>query len=104
MLHTLGQNSNVGKLKTLSGALDTMVRTKHAFQLIRKDLAEEFDQVVQRRLSSVFMCLKLNGEYVHGRGCVCIVCICIYKHTQMCALHKNTLSWNCCFYSKYFFP
>ncbi|KAB0346231.1 hypothetical protein FD754_011088 [Muntiacus muntjak] len=38
------QNSNVGKLKTLSGALDIMVRTKHAFQLIRKELAEEFDQ------------------------------------------------------------
>ncbi|XP_059981541.1 erythroid differentiation-related factor 1 isoform X6 [Lagenorhynchus albirostris] len=38
------QNSNIGKLKTLSGALDIMVRTKHAFQLIRKELVEEFDQ------------------------------------------------------------
>ncbi|XP_037660267.1 erythroid differentiation-related factor 1 isoform X2 [Choloepus didactylus] len=38
------QNSNVGKLKTLSGALDIMVRTKHAFQLIKKELIEEFDQ------------------------------------------------------------
>nr|XP_040128387.1 erythroid differentiation-related factor 1 [Ictidomys tridecemlineatus] len=38
------QNSNVGKLKTLSGALDIMVRTEHAFQLIRKELVEEFDQ------------------------------------------------------------
>ncbi|XP_077619041.1 erythroid differentiation-related factor 1, partial [Crocuta crocuta] len=38
------QNSNVGKLKTLSGALDIMVRTKHAFQLLRKELVEEFDQ------------------------------------------------------------
>ncbi|KFO38264.1 Erythroid differentiation-related factor 1 [Fukomys damarensis] len=38
------QNSNVGKLKTLSGALDIMVRTEHAFQLIRKELMEEFDQ------------------------------------------------------------
>uniref|UniRef100_A0A8C2SKL1 Erythroid differentiation regulatory factor 1 n=2 Tax=Capra hircus TaxID=9925 RepID=A0A8C2SKL1_CAPHI len=38
------QNSNVGKLKTLSGALDIMVRTKHAFQLIRKELVEEFEQ------------------------------------------------------------
>ncbi|XP_054975276.1 erythroid differentiation-related factor 1 isoform X2 [Sorex araneus] len=35
------QNSNVGKLKTLSGALDVMVRTKHAFQLIQKELEEE---------------------------------------------------------------
>ncbi|KAM7073445.1 erythroid differentiation-related factor 1 isoform 3-T3 [Molossus nigricans] len=38
------QNSNVGKLKTLSGALDVMVRTRHAFQLIRKELAEELGQ------------------------------------------------------------
>ncbi|XP_069844378.1 erythroid differentiation-related factor 1 isoform X4 [Dipodomys merriami] len=38
------QNSNVGKLKTLSGALDIMVRTEHAFQLIQKELMEEFDQ------------------------------------------------------------
>lgn len=45
MLNTLGQNSNVGKLKTLSGALDIMVRTKHAFQLIRKELVEELAQV-----------------------------------------------------------
>lgn len=41
----LGQNSNVGKLKTLSGALDIMVRTEHAFQLIQKELVEECDQV-----------------------------------------------------------
>ncbi|ELW69683.1 Erythroid differentiation-related factor 1 [Tupaia chinensis] len=38
------QNSNVGKLKTLTGALDIMVRTEHAFQLIRKELIEEFEQ------------------------------------------------------------
>ncbi|XP_049711001.1 erythroid differentiation-related factor 1 isoform X2 [Elephas maximus indicus] len=38
------QNSNVGKLKTLSGALDIMVRTKHAFHLIKKELMEELDQ------------------------------------------------------------
>uniref|UniRef100_A0A1D5QQB2 Erythroid differentiation regulatory factor 1 n=1 Tax=Macaca mulatta TaxID=9544 RepID=A0A1D5QQB2_MACMU len=38
------QNSNVGKLKTLSGALDIMVRTEHAFQLIQKELVEEFGQ------------------------------------------------------------
>nr|KAF6424812.1 erythroid differentiation regulatory factor 1 [Molossus molossus] len=38
------QNSNVGKLKTLSGALDVMVRTRHAFQLIRKELGEERGQ------------------------------------------------------------
>ncbi|XP_006104043.1 erythroid differentiation-related factor 1 [Myotis lucifugus] len=38
------QNSNVGKLKTLSGALDIMVRTKHAFQLLRKELVEELGQ------------------------------------------------------------
>ncbi|XP_052052575.1 erythroid differentiation-related factor 1 isoform X1 [Apodemus sylvaticus] len=38
------QNSNVGKLKTLSGALDIMVKTEHAFQLIRKELVEECNQ------------------------------------------------------------
>ncbi|XP_055962652.1 erythroid differentiation-related factor 1 isoform X2 [Sorex fumeus] len=37
------QNSNVGKLKTLSGALDIMARTKHAFQLIQKELEEEIE-------------------------------------------------------------
>ncbi|XP_042557302.1 erythroid differentiation-related factor 1 isoform X3 [Dipodomys spectabilis] len=42
------QNSNVGKLKTLSGALDIMVRTEHAFQLIQKELMEEFDQPKDR--------------------------------------------------------
>ncbi|XP_051689454.2 erythroid differentiation-related factor 1 isoform X5 [Oryctolagus cuniculus] len=39
-----GQNSNVGKLKTLSGALDIMVRTEHAFQLLRKELVEDPEQ------------------------------------------------------------
>ncbi|XP_040847883.1 erythroid differentiation-related factor 1 isoform X3 [Ochotona curzoniae] len=38
------QNSNVGKLKTLSGALDTMVRTEPALQLLRKELREELEQ------------------------------------------------------------
>ncbi|XP_063526462.1 erythroid differentiation-related factor 1 isoform X3 [Pongo pygmaeus] len=38
------QNSNVGKLKTLSGALNIMVRTEHAFQLIQKELIEELGQ------------------------------------------------------------
>ena len=54
MFATLGQNSNVGKLKTLSGALDIMVRTKHAFQLIRKELVEEFEQVNGKKDLSVF--------------------------------------------------
>ncbi|XP_060027078.1 erythroid differentiation-related factor 1 isoform X2 [Erinaceus europaeus] len=38
------QNSNVGKLKTLSGALDIMARTAPAFQLIGQQLAEELEQ------------------------------------------------------------
>ena len=54
MFATLGQNSNVGKLKTLSGALDIMVRTKHAVQLIRKELVEEFEQVNGKTDLSVF--------------------------------------------------
>ena len=50
MFDIRGQKSNVGKLKTLSGALDIMVRTKHAFQLIRKELLEEFDQVTGEKI------------------------------------------------------
>lgn len=53
MFPTPGQNSNVGKLKTLSGALDIMVRTKHAFQLIRKELVEELGQVREKGVLSV---------------------------------------------------
>ena len=55
----LGQKSNVGKLKTLSGALDIMVRTEHAFQLIRKELVEECDQVIGE---NTFICFMLNGK------------------------------------------
>ncbi|KAJ8248086.1 hypothetical protein GJAV_G00238160 [Gymnothorax javanicus] len=36
-----GQNSNMAKLKTLSGALEIMMETRHAFQLIHKELLEE---------------------------------------------------------------
>lgn len=54
-LTLLGQNSNVGKLKTLSGALDIMVRTKHAFQLIRKELVEELDQVSGE---NIYLCVS----------------------------------------------
>lgn len=57
MFDTLGQNSNIGKLKTLSGALDIMVRTKHAFQLIRKELVEEFDQVNGKKIYHCFLCV-----------------------------------------------
>lgn len=39
------QNSSAGKLKTLFGALDIMVKTKCAFQLIRKELAAESEQI-----------------------------------------------------------
>ncbi|XP_068957840.1 erythroid differentiation-related factor 1 isoform X4 [Petaurus breviceps papuanus] len=38
------QNSSAGKLKTLSGALDIMMNTERAFQLIRKELTEEGSQ------------------------------------------------------------
>uniref|UniRef100_F7A6W7 Erythroid differentiation regulatory factor 1 n=1 Tax=Monodelphis domestica TaxID=13616 RepID=F7A6W7_MONDO len=38
------QNSSAGKLKTLSGALDIMMKTQRAFQLIRKELTEESEQ------------------------------------------------------------
>ncbi|XP_019358520.1 PREDICTED: erythroid differentiation-related factor 1 isoform X1 [Gavialis gangeticus] len=39
------QNSSAGKLKTLSGALDIMIKTKCAFQLIKKEIAAECDQM-----------------------------------------------------------
>ncbi|XP_060624598.2 erythroid differentiation-related factor 1 isoform X2 [Anolis sagrei] len=38
------QNSAVGKLKTLSGALDILIQTQSVFQLIRKELAAEHEQ------------------------------------------------------------
>lgn len=45
-----GQNSSAGKLKTLFGALDIMAKTKCAFQLIRKDLAAESEQVNENQV------------------------------------------------------
>ncbi|XP_053168815.1 erythroid differentiation-related factor 1 isoform X2 [Hemicordylus capensis] len=38
------QNSNAGKLKTLSGALEIMTQSRPVFQLIRKDLVAECEQ------------------------------------------------------------
>ncbi|KAM5240662.1 erythroid differentiation-related factor 1 isoform 2-T2 [Hipposideros larvatus] len=59
------QNSNVGKLKTLSGALDIMVRTKHAFQLIRKELVEESAQPQSDETTpAADSCPSLNREEV----------------------------------------
>ncbi|OXB82556.1 UNVERIFIED_CONTAM: hypothetical protein H355_005811 [Colinus virginianus] len=39
------QNSSAGKLKTLFGALDIMSKSKCVFQLIRKELAAESEQI-----------------------------------------------------------
>ncbi|XP_074088294.1 erythroid differentiation-related factor 1 isoform X4 [Macrotis lagotis] len=47
------QNSNAGKLKTLSGALDIMMKTERAFQLIRTELLEEGDQSKSDESSTV---------------------------------------------------
>lgn len=66
---TLGQNSNVGKLKTLSGALDIMVRTTHAFQLIRKELAEESGQASGEKVLSEW---RMYTVSIWGVGCACI--------------------------------
>uniref|UniRef100_A0A8C0IUS1 Erythroid differentiation-related factor 1 n=1 Tax=Chelonoidis abingdonii TaxID=106734 RepID=A0A8C0IUS1_CHEAB len=41
------QNSSAGKLKTLSGALDILIKTQCAFQLIRKELLAECEQDVK---------------------------------------------------------
>ncbi|XP_053244884.1 erythroid differentiation-related factor 1 isoform X4 [Podarcis raffonei] len=47
------QNSSAGKLKTLSGALDIMVKTQSVFQLIRKELVAEFEQRLEDNKSNV---------------------------------------------------
>ncbi|EMP42193.1 Erythroid differentiation-related factor 1 [Chelonia mydas] len=39
------QNSSAGKLKTLFGALDILIKTQCAFQLIRKELLAECEQI-----------------------------------------------------------
>ncbi|XP_038265268.1 erythroid differentiation-related factor 1 isoform X1 [Dermochelys coriacea] len=39
------QNSSAGKLKTLCGALDILIKTQCAFQLIRKELLAECEQM-----------------------------------------------------------
>ncbi|XP_072246949.1 erythroid differentiation-related factor 1 isoform X1 [Leuresthes tenuis] len=39
-----GQSSSVAKLKSLTGALDIMTETRHAFQLICKELLEEQEE------------------------------------------------------------
>ncbi|KFW89415.1 Erythroid differentiation-related factor 1, partial [Phalacrocorax carbo] len=46
------QNSSAGKLKTLFGALDIMVKTKSAFQLIRKELVAESEQISKDKSSA----------------------------------------------------
>ncbi|KFZ58429.1 Erythroid differentiation-related factor 1, partial [Podiceps cristatus] len=48
----LGQNSSAGKLKTLLGALDIMAKTKGAFQLIRKELVAESEQISKDQSSA----------------------------------------------------
>ncbi|KAI7804958.1 putative erythroid differentiation-related factor 1, partial [Triplophysa rosa] len=41
-----GQNSNAVKLKTLTGALEMMCETRHAFKLIHKELLEQQDKIL----------------------------------------------------------
>uniref|UniRef100_A0A3Q0RD06 Erythroid differentiation regulatory factor 1 n=1 Tax=Amphilophus citrinellus TaxID=61819 RepID=A0A3Q0RD06_AMPCI len=40
-----GQNSSTAKLKSLTGAIEIMTETRHAFQLIQKELQEEQKEV-----------------------------------------------------------
>lgn len=40
-----GQNSSTAKLKSLTGAIEIMTETRHAFQLIHKELQEEQTEV-----------------------------------------------------------
>uniref|UniRef100_A0A8B9TSR3 Erythroid differentiation regulatory factor 1 n=1 Tax=Anas platyrhynchos TaxID=8839 RepID=A0A8B9TSR3_ANAPL len=58
------QNSSAGKLKTLFGALDIMVKTKCAFQLIRKELAAESEQSNTENTSTNDSSTGLNKEEV----------------------------------------
>ncbi|XP_061491682.1 erythroid differentiation-related factor 1 isoform X1 [Rhineura floridana] len=48
-----GQNSSAGKLKTLSGALDIMIKTQSVFQLIRKELVAECEQRLEDNKSNM---------------------------------------------------
>lgn len=89
--NTLGQNSNVGKLKTLSGALDTMVRTKHAFQLIGRELAGEPGQVGGEDAGPALTCLMPAARRVRVR-------VCVQTHTHVSALHE-TLTAVCYIFS-----
>lgn len=76
MFNALGQNSNVGKLKTLSGALDIMVRTEHAFQLIRKELMEEFDQVNEENNYFSFLCVSYQMMTIYSEHMVYVYIHC----------------------------
>lgn len=63
------QNSSAGKLKTLFGALDIMAKTKGAFQLIRKALVAESEQISEGKsaaenMSPTDSSTSLNKEEV----------------------------------------
>ncbi|XP_061084487.1 erythroid differentiation-related factor 1 isoform X3 [Conger conger] len=61
-----GQNSNTAKLKTLSGALEIMVQTRHAFQLIHQELLQEQSEV---RISAPRWSPQETGQSLTtGRG------------------------------------
>lgn len=45
-----GQSSSAAKIKSLTAALDTMMETRHAFQLIHAEMLEEQRQVRSRVL------------------------------------------------------
>lgn len=60
----LGQNSSAGKLKTLFGALDIMVKAKGAFQLIRKELVAESEQVKKKKSSGLIICSLVSLAFL----------------------------------------
>uniref|UniRef100_A0A671PBP5 Erythroid differentiation regulatory factor 1 n=1 Tax=Sinocyclocheilus anshuiensis TaxID=1608454 RepID=A0A671PBP5_9TELE len=59
-----GQNSSAVKLKTLTGALEIMCETRHAFKLIHKDLLEQQEKVYTKTYNNNNNNNILNTEEV----------------------------------------
>uniref|UniRef100_A0A3P9DRJ5 Erythroid differentiation regulatory factor 1 n=1 Tax=Maylandia zebra TaxID=106582 RepID=A0A3P9DRJ5_9CICH len=60
-----GQNSSTAKLKSLTGAIEIMTETRHAFQLIHKELQEEQTEVTNGPMAGLNLqeVMKLIGVF-----------------------------------------
>lgn len=54
-LHVPGQNSSAVKLKTLTGAMEIMCETRHAFILIHKELLEQQEKVYTQTYTQIII-------------------------------------------------